>query len=88
MSMTFVGIAAGIFLGSMLTLYFQAHGIDFASASELLSQFGISGRMYPKLSVLSATAGPAAVFVITFLAALYPAMKIRGLRPVEAMTHV
>jgi len=88
MSMTMVGITAGIVLGSLLTLYFQAHGIDFASASELLSQFGISGRMYPKLSLLSAVTGPAAVFVITFLAALYPALKIRSLRPVEAMTHV
>ena len=88
MTMTLVGIAAGIFLGSMLTLYFQAHGIDFASASELLRQFGISGRMYPKLSLLSAVTGPAAVFFITFLAALYPALKIRRLRPVEAMTHV
>jgi len=86
--MTLVGIVSGIVLGSILTLYFQAHGIDFTGSSELLSQYGISGRMYPKLSLLTIVIGPSLVFLITFLAALYPAFKIRRLRPVEAMTHV
>jgi len=88
LALTAVGIAAGIVLGSAVTLYFQAHGIDISGANELLDQFGISGRMYPQLSVLSALAGPLLVLVITGLAALYPALKIRRLRPVEAMRHV
>jgi putative ABC transport system permease protein len=88
MTMTFIGIGAGIFAGSLITLYFQVHGIDFSGASELLSQFGISGRMYPKLSWLSALSGPLAVLIITFLAALYPALKVRRLQPVEAMRGV
>jgi len=86
--MTLVGIVSGIVLGCILTLYFQAHGIDFTGSSELLSQYGISGRMYPKLSLLTIVIGPSLVFLITVLAALYPALKIRRLRPVEAMTHV
>ncbi|MGD9302049.1 MAG: ABC transporter permease [Desulfobacterales bacterium] len=85
MTMTMIGIAAGIMVGSLVTLYFQAHGIDFSGASELLSQFGITGRMYPKLSWLSAVSGPLAVFIITFCAALYPAIKVRRLQPVDAM---
>jgi len=88
MTMTSIGIGAGIVAGSLITLYFQVHGIDFSGASELLSQFGISGRMYPKLSWLSALSGPLAVLIITFLAALYPALKVRRLRPVEAMRTV
>jgi putative ABC transport system permease protein len=88
MTMTFIGIGAGIVAGSLVTLYFQVHGIDFSGASELLSQFGISGRMYPKLSWLSALSGPLAVLIITFLAALYPALKVRRLQPVEAMRGV
>ncbi len=85
MTLTFIGIIAGILIGSLITLYFQAHGIDISGASELLSQFGITGRIYPKLSWLSATSGPLAVLIITFFAALYPAIKVRMLRPVEAM---
>ena len=85
MSMTFVGVIAGIVTGSLVTIYFQAHGINFSGAAELLSQFGITGRIYPRLSLLSAVSGPLAVMVITFLTALYPALKVRGMRPVEAM---
>jgi len=85
MTMTLIGIGAGIMFGSLITLYFQAHGIDFSGASELLSQFGITGRMYPKLSWLSAVSGPLVVLMITFFAALYPAIKVRRLQPVEAM---
>jgi ABC-type lipoprotein release transport system permease subunit len=88
MTMTLVGILVGIAIGSLVTIYFQVHGFDISGASELLSQFGITGRMYPRLSWLSALSGPAAVLIITFLAALYPALKVRRMRPVEAMKAV
>jgi putative ABC transport system permease protein len=85
---TALGIAVGTAVGAAVTLYFQYHGIDLAGASEILQAYGISGRLYPKLSVASCTAGPAAVLVVTFFAAVYPALKVRRLRPVEAMTAV
>ncbi len=88
MSITMVGLVAGIIVGSLITWYFQVHGIDISGTSELLAQYGISGRMYPRLSLLSVSIGPAAVLLITFLAALYPALKVWALRPVEAMTAV
>jgi ABC-type lipoprotein release transport system permease subunit len=88
MAMTLIGIIAGIILGIVVTYYFQIHGIDFSGGSELLSQFGISGRMYPKLSLLSVSIGPFMVLFFTFFAALYPALKIRRLRPVDAMTAI
>jgi putative ABC transport system permease protein len=88
MSMTAIGIIAGILLGIGVTYYFQIHGIDFAGGSELLSQFGITGRMYPKLSLLSISIGPFMVLFFTFVAALYPALKVRRLRPAEAMTAI
>ena len=88
LSMTMIGIITGVVIGCLVTGYFQIHGIDISGASELLGQYGISGRLHPKLSLLSATSGPAVVLMITFLAALYPALKVRGLKPVEALTYV
>ena len=87
-SMTLIGILAGILTGIGITYYFQINGIDFSGGSELLSQFGITGRMYPKLSFLSVSIGPFMVLFFTFIAALYPALKVRRLRPVEAMTAI
>lgn len=86
--MTLIGIVSGIILGCLLTLYFQRHGIDLSDASEILKQYGISGRIYPKLSLLSALLGPGMVMLITFFTALYPAFKVRKLRPAEAMLYV
>jgi ABC-type antimicrobial peptide transport system permease subunit len=88
MAMTAIGIIAGILIGIGITYYFQISGIDFSGGSELLSQFGITGRMYPKLSFLSVSIGPFMVLFFTFIAALYPALKVRRLRPVEAMTAI
>lgn len=87
MMMTLMGMAAGMLLGSLVTLYFQAVGIDFGSASEILRQYGISGRMYPILTVPSLLIGPLLVCFITFWAALYPALRVRRLTPVEAMNY-
>ena len=87
-AMTFVGIALGIALGCLITAIFEMHGIDLTGASDILRQYGISGRIYPNLSITTALAGPVLVWIITFLVSLYPALKIQTLTPVEAMTHV
>ena len=87
-AMTLLGIVFGIIAGSLITLYFQRHGIVISSATEVLRQFGLPARMYPQLSVLSASVGPGVVLIITLLTALYPALKVRRLKPVEAMMAV
>jgi putative ABC transport system permease protein len=84
--MTLVGVIIGIILGCLLTWYFQNFGIDLSGASDILSQYGIPSRLYPRLTLLSASAGPLVVLAITLGAALYPALKIRRLKPVEAMS--
>ncbi|MFO8163996.1 MAG: ABC transporter permease [Thermodesulfobacteriota bacterium] len=87
-AMTIIGILIGTLFGCLLTWYFQVHGIDLGGASELMSQYGISGKMYPRLSLITALSGPGAVLIITLLTALYPAFKVRRLRPTEAMRAV
>jgi ABC-type lipoprotein release transport system permease subunit len=86
MTMTAVGIVIGIIAGCLITWYFQVHGIVISGTSELMRQYGIPERMFPQLSLLSVSIGPGAVLIITVLTALYPALKVRRLRPVEAMT--
>jgi putative ABC transport system permease protein len=88
MTMTGTGIVCGIAAGVLLTWYFQVHGIGVAGADDILRQFGIPDRIYPRLSLWSITIGPAAVFIITFFTALYPALKVRRLRPVAALAHI
>ena len=85
--MSLIGVIVGVAAGCLITWYFQAHGIYLGDSAELLRQYGITGRIYPKLSLLSATLGPAIVLVITLLSALYPALKIRKLKPVEALVY-
>lgn len=85
--MTGVGMAAGIVLGSLLTVYFQHHGIHITGGEALLGQYGIPDRLFPRLSLVSATAGPLVVFLLTAVSAVFPALKIRHLRPVDAMNN-
>lgn len=83
---TLIGILIGLALGSGITFYFQTHGIQLPSeTSDLLSQFGVPEQIYPKLTLISLSFGPLAVLTITMLTALYPAVKVWRLEPVEAM---
>ena len=86
--MTLLGIGAGILIGAALTGYFQVHGIVIPDASELMRQFGLPERIHPRLSLLSVCVGAGSVLAITILAALYPALRVRRLRPVQALTAV
>ncbi|NIS73920.1 MAG: FtsX-like permease family protein [Deltaproteobacteria bacterium] len=84
-SMTLVGIFFGIVGGSIVTWYFQRHGIVLPGASDWLRQYGLPERMFPRLSLLSVSIGSGIVLIITLLTALYPALAVRRLKPVKAL---
>ena len=83
-----LGLTAGMLLGVGVTLYFTHTGIGLGEAGELMTQYGISDRLYPRLSWLSLMIGPTIVLTITFLAALFPALRIPRLKPVDALAAV
>ncbi|WOJ92185.1 FtsX-like permease family protein [Congregibacter variabilis] len=83
-----LGLVIGLSLGLALTWYLSVHGFTYPGMEELAARFNLSGRMYPQVSVLTTLWGPLTVFVGVLLAAVYPALLLFRLRPVEAMQAV
>jgi ABC-type lipoprotein release transport system permease subunit len=77
------GIAMGVALGSLLSAYVQKYGF-------FIGDFGITGifigeRIYTYLTLNDIVILTIMAFVITLLAALYPAIVAANMEPVEAL---
>lgn len=83
--LSLLGAGIGIALGAGITLWVENVGIQFPGMDEVFRQWGISGRVYPDLSLLSAVAGPGVIVVSIIILGLIPYRRILGLEPVEAM---
>ena len=83
--LTLMGIAAGMAGGALLTVYFAERGIHIPGIEAILRQYGLPEVLRPQLSLLSLVSGPTVVFGITFLTALYPALRVRFLKPADAL---
>lgn len=83
-----LGLAVGLALGVAVAAYYGAHGIAFSSSEELLAHWNLPARIHPRLDLRALTLGPLAVLVATGVAALFPLLRVRRLRPVDAMRAV
>ncbi|OOZ39986.1 hypothetical protein BOW53_09430 [Solemya pervernicosa gill symbiont] len=83
-----VGLLLGLLLGGSIALYYDLNGFSYPGMEEIGAEFNIPGEIYPQISLLALLLGPAGILIFTLLAALYPAMRIRKLQPVEAMNAV
>ena len=54
----------------------------------MADEFNLPDRMYPSVSLLSLTLGPGIVAIGCLLAAIYPAIRLYLLLPIEAMRAV
>jgi ABC-type lipoprotein release transport system permease subunit len=54
-------------------------------AEAVFAQWGLPGRLYPRLDWVSATAGPGAMAAAILLAGIFPYRRVRRLEPVSAM---
>lgn len=84
-ALALLGMLAGIALGGGVTLYFEGVGIQISGTEAVMAEYGLPERIFPKLTMLSLWVGPMCVLFITMLTALYPAFRVRRLKPVEAM---
>jgi ABC-type lipoprotein release transport system permease subunit len=86
--MAAIGFAIGLFLGWLVALYFNTAGLTYPGMEEAAARFNLPAEIYPSVTPLSMVLGPAVVFLFCLLAAVYPALRLLRLRPVEAMRAV
>jgi ABC-type antimicrobial peptide transport system permease subunit len=86
--MASLGLLIGVLLGSMVSAYFAHAGFAYPGMDEMAAKFNMPAVMYPALDPFSLMLGPTVVFVFCLFAAIYPALKLYALRPVEAMRAV
>jgi len=86
--MALLGLVIGVLLGSLVSTWFAHTGFSYPGMDELAAKFNMPPVMYPSLNLVSMLLGPVVVFVFCLVAALYPALKLYTLRPVEAMRAV
>ena len=86
--MASTGMLLGIALGAAFTAYFLLHGFSYPGMEELASKFNLPDRFYPVLNSVSLLLGPVVIFIASMIAALWPAIRIHLLQPVEAMQTV
>ena len=86
--MAALGLLLGVLLGAVVAGYFAAAGFAYPGMDEMAAKFNMEPVIYPSVGPLSLMLGPMVVFAFCLFAAIYPALKLYGLKPVEAMRAV
>jgi ABC-type lipoprotein release transport system permease subunit len=86
--MASLGLVLGVFIGYLITAYLSVNGFSYPGMEEMAVKFNLPDRMYPSISLLSLLLGPGIVAIGSLLAAIYPAMRLYVLLPIEAMRAV
>lgn len=82
------GMLIGALIGGLVTSWFTYHGFSYPGMDEMAATFNLPTRFYPEATLLTLFLGPAVVFVGSLLSALYPALRLHWLHPVEAMRAI
>jgi len=80
-----IGLVLGAIGGVILTSYFSANGLSIPGMEEMAANFNLPPRIYFQATPWTMAIGPLVIFAFTLLAAVYPALRLHKLHPVEAM---
>ena len=83
--MGLAGLFLGALVGGLITLWFTFNGFSYPGMDEMAAKFNLPARFFPEVTLLSLFAGPAVVYLGSILSAVYPALRLHWLEPVEAM---
>ena len=86
--MASLGFALGVILGAGLVSLLNYTGFSSPGMEEMSERFNLPGEIFPEATLLSLVLGPSVIFVGSLLAALYPALRLHRLKPVQAMRAV
>ncbi len=87
-SLSFVGLAAGVALGSAVTQILSITGIDFSFYMESMRTWGTGSVIYPAIKIMDIFMAMIIVLVTSIIAALYPALKASRIRPLDALHFI
>ena len=79
------GTSMGALVGGAITTWLGYVGFAYPGMEEMAANFNLPSRFYPEATPLTLLLGPSIVFVGGMLAAIYPALRLHWLKPVEAM---
>jgi ABC-type lipoprotein release transport system permease subunit len=83
--MSCLGLGLGVLVGFLITYYLSFVGFSYPGLEEMAVKFNLPDRMYPSVTFLSILLGPGIVAIGSLLAAVYPALRLYFLLPIEAM---
>ncbi len=82
------GMVAGCLAGLALVAWFGRHGIDLSAQMDTVSRFYVDPVVHTDIDTDHLLITLGAVLLAAVLAAIWPAVRVARLQPVEAMRHV
>ena len=83
-----LGLIIGIAIGGAVTLAIGHYGMAMPGAEAIFSQWGLPGKLFPRMSLVSVSTGPGVMAISILLAGIFPYRRLRKLEPVAAMRAV